>query len=585
MEGPEVQRGEQGRYESQSSGNTRQHSRASTNGKKTEQNNMEAELIELRQRIANYQAELQGLLLQNRQLRDKLASSTVTEKERAEFISNVAHELRSPLTSIKGYVDLLLEGEAGQLTELQNEFLMVVGANNDKLARIISDLLDISRLEAGRLSFNPGPNNLIEIVNKAVDTVKPQFEAKNITFKINNALNRTHLEVNADPDRLGQAIKVLLSNAARYTSEDGEASLSVNLSEDGAFSYITVNDQGPAIGTHEIVKVFTKFWQPEDPTWRKLGSPGLGLALVKAITEMHDGYVEASSNPPGNNSFTIALPLLLSAQTSLDLNEQSGSGIEHSVLVITSDASFGKMAEKLLADGGFQTILVESRSEVTSPIPAWRPELILEQSSEENEPENEEELFTSIPTLQLPLSKVELDAISHGAIAVLPWPASENSTLEYLNQIFSAESSPDETDRFKTSHGLLMVSSSNLNLRTLDKMLREGGYTKVYRATMEHDALSLTRRHHPNFLLLDASNDTNTGLGLLEALRENMLLKTMPAVVLVPPDTIFQTPAPAYLPQKVMGAKFDTKHYTNLVPKPFLRRRFLGLVRRLASGG
>src|SRR5690349_1375049 len=138
----------------------------------------------MRQRVAELEEQTQKLFQQVFLLQQRLSASSLNEKERAEFISHVAHELRTPLTSIKGYVDLVLEGETGPINDLQREFLGVVGLNAEKLSRIIGDLLDVSRLEAGQLDFKPVLTNLQALVLETCAEVRPQLEAKSVKFEV-----------------------------------------------------------------------------------------------------------------------------------------------------------------------------------------------------------------------------------------------------------------------------------------------------------------------------------------------------------------------------------------------------------------
>jgi len=546
---------------------------------------LESEVILLREQLAEYEAALRSLHFQNEQLRERLSNSHVSEKERAEFISNVAHELRSPLTSIKGYVDLLLEGEAGDLNELQNEFLCVVGANSEKLARIISDLLDISRLESGRLSFNPGPRNFREIAEQAIEATKALFEAKSISFVVElPAYSTRHgvLEINADPDRLMQALKVLLNNAARYTPNEGVVRFSVRADEANMQAIINVTNQSPSISQHEIPILFSKFWHSENPAWRENGSPGLGLALVKSIAEMHDGNVSVVPNPNGTNTFTITLPLLITPQPHKVIELAENSEVQHAVLVITQNPMFAKFAENVLADGGFQVVITEDYSVISSPLPTWIPDLIL---ADENImiSEYKNPIIGSVPLLQVALSELEMMVLAEGALAVLPYPTADNSAIEYILQIIGSEVPEILAQSYRATETILLVSQVSTNLRNLDKLLRDAGFTKVYRATMEYDALALARRYRPSFMLMDLTNEKKVSGALFEALHEDPLLRKTLSLIFAPPEYIMQATVPDYQPGIANVEKFDSKTYTNHVPKPFLRRRFLSLANRLVG--
>ncbi len=547
----------------------------------------EAELAQLRARLEELEAENQSLYQQFFQVREQLASVKIDEKERAEFLSNVAHELRSPLTSIKGYIDLMLEGETGQLSELQYEFLCVVGANSDRLARIITDLLEVSRLEAGRYTFKPSPSDLRALLLESVDSIRPQLEAKKLNLQLELPNAAATYEVNSDKERLSQAIRVLLSNAGRYTKSGG--TIRVELTPKGEQIALTITDEGPFISPEEMPRVFTKFWKPEDAAWRENGNPGLGLAIVKALVELHDGKVQVVSTAKVGNTFTINLPLL--RKSAFDFAPQNNQQAEKSVLVITPHLEFGLVTEKLLREGGFQVIISDNRDGLTTSTPAWQPDLILEETVSSDLPEPAWEVtrganFRKVPILQLKLSELECRALKAGSLAVLPWSVTDEELHELLTQAIAAEFTSSALEKLKQSENVLLISQINPTLRTLDKILREAGYTHVYRATREYDALTLARRHRPTMLLVDLMGENGLNPDLLEGLREDPLLAKTATFALVPPEHILATTGPDYNGKSAGGfvqTLQDGALYTNYVPKPFLRRRFLNLARRLTT--
>ncbi|MEI6045235.1 MAG: HAMP domain-containing sensor histidine kinase, partial [Chloroflexota bacterium] len=226
---------------------------------------------ELEQKLEEGRSQNKTLLDQIFTLQQSMDSSGAYDKERAEFISAVSHELRTPLTSIKGYIDLVLEGEAGETNDLQREFLSIVGANADKLSRIIGDLLDVSRLEAGRMVFKPVMIDLRSLVLQTCDSVRPQVEVKKIRFETDlpSGSAPTALEVSADKERFTQALRSILANAVQITPQGGKVHLSLKPDKKGEKAVITVVDEGPGIEPQDMPRVFTKFWHPDSPGWRE----------------------------------------------------------------------------------------------------------------------------------------------------------------------------------------------------------------------------------------------------------------------------------------------------------------------------
>jgi len=537
----------------------------------------------------------QLLLEQAFGLQQKMDSSGAYEKERAEFISAVAHELRTPLTSIKGYIDLVLEGEAGEINELQREFLSIVGANADKLSRIIGDLLDVSRLEAGRMTFKPVMVDLRTLVSQTCESIRPQVEAKGIQFETDLSFDKVGpvvLEVSADPERFSQALRSVLANAVQLTPQGGKVRLRLYADDSGEKAVVTIEDEGPGIQTQDIPKVFSKFWHPDDPGWREGGGPGLGLAISKTIVDMHEGSLEVDNRAGGGSIFTIKMPLV----NRLRIGERSGwaepeqVNPERSVLVISRDPAFGRLVQHMLKEANFQVIIAGEQGEVVSDSPAWQPDLIVENGAERDMAEEQATPYAirAAPVLTVHFSEVERRLLQADALGVLPWPCPEQNLVENLLIAMGSEMSQAELTNLKQNKAVLLVSNNTNSLRNLDRALHEAGYAKVYRATQESDALTLARRYQPALLVVDVygGEDEERGPAFFEMLREDPLLRDTPALALTLPANIKEAPTPKYHTSThpaLLGSTNKTNYY-NVVPKPFLQRRFINVARRLTGG-
>ncbi|HEX2909703.1 MAG TPA: hybrid sensor histidine kinase/response regulator [Chloroflexia bacterium] len=604
----------------------------------------EEEIKFLRKRVADLETQSQQLYQQAFLLQQRLSASSLNEKERAEFISHVAHELRTPLTSIKGYVDLVLEGETGPVNDLQRDFLNVVGLNAEKLSRIIGDLLDVSRLEAAQLGFKPVLTDFRTLVLETCEEVRPQLEAKGIEFDIVTTTT-AQMIASIDPERFSQALRAIIAHAGEVTPVNGKVHLTVGYNEEGTYGVVTVEDQGPGIPPADLERVFTKFWRPSNQNWEG-GGPGLGLAIAKSIIDSHEGQVRAENNPPekGGSSIIITLPLIgrpVAELTPFVEEIPQEEEPRYAALVITQNPDFGKVMQQTLGQGGFQVIVANDRSELVAETPAWQPDLIINNGAE-MDLLNEDESGKISPALRgaailtLNLSPIEQRVIVSGAQAVLPWPAAENLILDRLEQTMVPDSTPEKVDQFKQTKTILLVSPSSDALRSLDRMLREAGYAKVYRAMREADALTLARRYRPDWLLLDIPPEASGSEyepNLFEMLREDQLLGKTPTIVFLRPEQIAADPLPDYRPNYATrlvgsgpqrrittdelkgrrggtgelrarrgttgelrarggtgelnlraGATDELKGpYYNIVPKPFMQRRLINVARRLAS--
>ena len=199
-----------------------------------------------------------------------------TEREIAdmknEFVSTVSHELRTPLTSIKGYVDLILDGSAGPINEVQEEFLGIVKENSDRLVELINEMLDISRIESGRVHLRVEPLDMADSIEGAVDTFRAVLSQADRTIDVQVPDNLPL--VVADADRVGQVLINLISNALKYSPGGGQ--VTVNAKHSGDFVVVAVTDQGLGISREDQKRLFTKFYRVDTAMTREIGGTGLG---------------------------------------------------------------------------------------------------------------------------------------------------------------------------------------------------------------------------------------------------------------------------------------------------------------------
>ncbi|MCL6638113.1 MAG: PAS domain-containing sensor histidine kinase [Firmicutes bacterium] len=233
----------------------------------------------------------------------------VTEKQelaemKARFLSGVTHELKTPLTIIQGFLELVLAGDAGPVTELQRDFLGSAREEVDRFKKILDDLMDISRFEATEFSFNPKAIDLSAALRQAVDGFSGEARRKGIALE---AKVPEGITVYGDRARLYQAFSNLISNAVKYT-EKGE--VAVTAVPDDTCVVVTVQDSGIGIAPGEARKIFELFYRIDNETTRKVGGTGIGLSIVQTIIHRHGGTIDVWSDPGKGSAFTVTLPLL-----------------------------------------------------------------------------------------------------------------------------------------------------------------------------------------------------------------------------------------------------------------------------------
>ncbi len=231
------------------------------------------------------------------------------DRLKSEFVATVSHELRTPMTSVKGYVDILLMGAAGQLTQQQTDFLEIVQANTERLNVLVDDLLDVSRIEAGKMELSLFTLDLRPIIGEVVHEMQSRSETENHPMDFILEMPPDLPQVPADEERLRQILDNLVSNAYQYTPPGGRIKISVEALEHEV--QVDVADNGIGVHPDDHERIFERFYRGEDPLVLASSGNGLGLSIVRQLVDMHHGRLWlVSPGVPGQGStFSFTLPL------------------------------------------------------------------------------------------------------------------------------------------------------------------------------------------------------------------------------------------------------------------------------------
>lgn len=236
-------------------------------------------------------------------LQDRVDEAEALNRAKDEFLATVSHELRTPLNAILGWSSLLGRRPMAPQTDKGIE---VIHRNAQAQAKLVDDILDVSRIITGKMSLEPRPADLAALVEEAVEGVRPSAAARHLTLHVTRSDDRFVLL--ADPDRIKQAVWNVLSNAVKFTERGG--TIHVELHRRGSRFAVAVTDTGTGIEPAFLPHVFDRFRQADSSTTRRTGGLGLGLALVRSIVELHGGTVAVASDGPGQGAtFTITLPV------------------------------------------------------------------------------------------------------------------------------------------------------------------------------------------------------------------------------------------------------------------------------------
>ncbi|MDQ7843941.1 MAG: ATP-binding protein [Armatimonadota bacterium] len=223
------------------------------------------------------------------------------ERMRRDLIADVAHELRTPLASIAGYMEALIDG----VLPAEPETFHRIRREASRLQRLVSDLQELSRVEAGQIPILPQPVEVRELADAAAARMRPQFEDKGVVLAVD--IPRNLPRVLADPDRIGQVLTNLLGNALQHTPEGGRVTIQARR-EQGMVA-IAVADTGAGIAPEHLPHLFDRFYRVDPSRARRSGGSGIGLTIARHLVERHGGSIRAESEGPGHGAtFTFTIP-------------------------------------------------------------------------------------------------------------------------------------------------------------------------------------------------------------------------------------------------------------------------------------
>ena len=446
-----------------------------------------------------------------------ISDRKAVDRMKNEFVSTVSHELRTPLTSIRGSLGLIEGGVAGDVPERVRDLVRIARTNADRLIRLINDILDLEKMEAGKLELRPTQVDPRTLVDATLAEMRGMADGLHVRLErsVSGPASLT-----ADVDRLQQVLTNLLSNAIKFSASGATVSVRVFETRPGT-ARIEVEDTGPGIAANMIERLFRKFEQLDGSDGRTRGGTGLGLAISRSIVEQHGGRMGVHSEPGVRTVFWFELPCT-ATRPAADL--WAGDENRHIVLVVEDDEDLADALAIFLTKEGYRTAFAATIAEARFVLEAIQPSAIL---LDLTLPDGDgmqllsvlgaNERGRHVPVVVL--SEVLSDQTGLDPMTDLVKPYDEAKLLVTLRQ---AVRRPGPTKA-------LIVDDDTDSRAVLRERLRALGVETI-EAADGLDALQAARAEEPDLIVLDVDMPTLDGFQLVATLRQERA-RTTPLVV------------------------------------------------------
>jgi signal transduction histidine kinase/CheY-like chemotaxis protein len=441
-------------------------------------------------------------------------------RAKSEFMARVSHDLRQPLNAVVGFTDLILLQDGEPLSSSQRRYLGHVVTAAQQIVRLTSDLLDLSRLEAGRLEIRPEPCDVALLLQEMLAHFRTQPQAGRVSLTLEIASPLGKLMV--DQARLQQILYNLVSNAFKFTPDGGL--ITVTARQIGPMIELSVRDTGVGVPLDDQRRIFEAYEQAGTTDIRQNGV-GLGLAIAKRLVELHGGHISVESAPSQGSTFVVRLPGAAPAQG----DSQSGENSGPLILVIEDDMVAAELIRTHLTDGGYRVALVASGHAGIGAARRLQPHAItLDLGLPDldgwevlyrlkNDP-----VTQGIPVLIVSARDQGQVGFSLGAVDYLVKPVNPKRLLAalYRCQVLGAP---------RRALRILVVDDEPAVLEALDALLTREGHT-VMRAQDGEGALSRAQTERPDVILLDLHLPGLSGFEVVTRLRQIPGLEAVPVV-------------------------------------------------------
>ncbi len=485
-------------------------------------------------RMAGSISDITEMKAAQEEMRLALEAAEAATQAKSQFLANMSHELRTPLNAVIGITEMLREDAEDEGLDDFEEPLTRIERAGKHLLHLINEVLDLSKIEAGRIELHVEDVDLKELINEVMATGEPlaRENGNRLACKMADDLK----PLSADLTRLRQVVLNLISNACKFT-KDGKVSISVNTRRKGAEERLTiaVKDSGIGISEEQIQRLFEEFSQADSSTTRKYGGTGLGLAISRKLCRMMGGDISVKSEPGTGSTFTIDLPYTKSGVT------EAKSELVHTdklvqalsrVLVIDDDETARDLLRRTLAAEGYDVLTAESGPKGIKLARQFQPSVItldvvmpgmdgwgvLQELKADKALQN-------IPVIMITILEDRRKASALGAREFLTKPVSRSALRDMLGRLEATEQ----------ARVVLVVEDDKASRDVIGRTMRDAGWT-VHEAVNGRDAVEELEELRPDLILLDLMMPEMDGFEFLVEAQNFEFLAGTPIVVVTAAD-------------------------------------------------
>jgi len=502
------------------------------------------ELLEETQRQAEeLQAQQEELQQTNEVLEEKAGELVLTSKYKSQFLANMSHELRTPLNSILILAKLLAENKHKMPAEKQIEYAQNIHNSGTDLLNLIDEILDLSKIEAGKIQLYMEKVNINEITDNLRSMFSELANNRSVGFEIIHLPGNFTGSFCTDKQRLGQILRNLLSNAFKFTGKGGKVTLDISVAAPGDVLAFAVTDTGIGIPADKQKIIFQAFQQADGSTKRKYGGTGLGLSISQELAHALGGELVLESEEGKGSTFTLHLPVTFDKDTPpreeepTVLNSGANTGDDRSVigendkivLIIEEDVNFAKLLLHLLRERNYKGILTHQRSSGPSLARYYRPDIIaLDLSSPvrdsyeilrqlKNSPD-----LRHIPVQVFSMHDDRKESLALGAFDFIKKPVSSTEIQAAFDRV-------EEFIRRKLKN-LLVVEDNEQENKAIRELIGNGDI-RSWPAYTGGDAYEMIQKEKFDCMIIDLGLPDMSGIDLLEKIQATDKLDKMPIII------------------------------------------------------